>query len=98
MKWKRKSNFIIVLILSIAYTITTILNIIGPLHINNTGSINKLGALSIYSIIYWIIALLFTWVVYFSLRKKPEFLFFTLIILGITIIIAENFMWGWMGS
>jgi len=98
MIWNKKSNIIIVCILSITYTIVTLLNIIGPLHINNTGNFNHLGMLSVYSIIYWIIALLVTWTTYWYLKRKPELLFFTLIILGIIIILIENFMWGLIGS
>jgi hypothetical protein len=98
MRWKRASNFIIAVILSIAFTIVTLLNIIGPLHINDVGAINKLGILSVYSIIYCIISLTLTWSIYFYFKNKPKFLFFILIILGIVIIIAENFMWGYVGS
>lgn len=97
MRWKKKSNFIIACVLSLAYTIVTLLNIIGPLHINRLGTINTLGPLSAYSVIYWFLSLVITWGVYFYLRKKPETLFFTLIIMGIIIIIVENFLWGWMG-
>jgi len=98
MKWKKKSNIIIVIILTIIYTIVTLLNIIGPLHINTVGSFNTLGNLAVYSIIYWIASLIITWGIYFTLRKKPEILFFTLIIIGIALIIIENFLWAGYGS
>lgn len=98
MRWKRISNLILVVILSIAYTIVTLLNIIGPLHMNETGQMNELGMLAFLSILYWIFSLIITWGVYFYLKKKAEILFFTLIILGIGIIIIENFLWAWMGS
>ena len=98
MRWKKISNIITAYILSIAYTIVTLLNIIGPMHMNDQGTINYAGHLTFYSIIYWIISLAITWGIYFLLRKKPEILFFTLIILGMLIIIAENFLWASMGS
>ena len=98
MKWKGTSNLIIAIILTLAYCMVTFLNIIGPLHTNDMGTINKLGPLAVYSIIYFIIALMVTWGIYFLLRKKHEILFFVLIIVGIIFIIAENFLWGWMGS
>jgi len=98
MKWKSLTNLITATILSIAYTIVTLMNIIGPLHANDEGKINPLSAITVYSILYWIVALVITWSVYYSLRKKPETLFFTLVIMGITLIIAEVFMWGWTGS
>src|SRR5438046_78243 len=97
MKWKKITNLITLLVLSIAYTIVTLLNIIGPLHANSTGNINNLSAITLYSIIYWVFALFLSWMVYFKMRNKPEALFFTLIILGICLIIAEVFMWGWIG-
>ena len=98
MKWKINSNLIVILVFSIAYTVVTLLNIIGPLHMNSVGNINKLSAITVYSIIYWILALLISWVVYFRLRKKPEILFFTLLILGMSFIMLEVFLWGWIGS
>jgi len=99
MKWKKKaSNFIVVVILSLAYTIVTLLNIIGPLHANLSGGINHLGWLAVYSVIYLVAALVVSWGLYFNLKNKPEFLFFTLIILGIVIIIVEVFIWGFIGS
>lgn len=99
MKWRKKaSNIIIASILSIAYIVVTLLNIIGPLHINQTGNINPLGALSYYSVVYLIFSLALTWGLYYSLRKKPELLFFILIIVGIALIIFANFLWGWIGS
>jgi hypothetical protein len=97
MRWKRKSNIIIAYILTIIYTIVTLLNLIGPLHMNGVGTINKEGALAEYSILYWVVSLLITWGIYFSLRKKPEALFFILIVLGIALIIAENFLWAIIG-
>lgn len=98
MKWKSITNLITATILSIAYTIVTLMNIIGPLHTNDEGQINPLSAITLYSILFWIVALIITWSVYYSLRKKPETSFFTLVIMGITLIIAEVFMWGWTGS
>lgn len=97
MRWSKSFNFVIVIILSIIYTVVTLLNIMGPLHMNATGAITKPGLLSIYSIIFWLFSLLMTWLVYFLLRNKSEALFFILIILGIVLIIAENFLWAWMG-
>lgn len=98
MKWKRNANFIIVCILSLAYTIVTLLDIIGPLHMNATGAMNQPGILSIYSIIYYVITLLITWLLYFWLKNKPELLFFVLLVVGIAVIYFEVFLWGWMGS
>lgn len=95
--WKEFTNTIIVIILSVVYTVVTILNIIGPLHINKTGAINQPGILVLYSILFWVFSLLITWFVYFSLRKKPEASFFILIALGIVLVITENFLWGWTG-
>ncbi|RDI44536.1 hypothetical protein [Aquicella lusitana] len=98
MRWRKTSNLIIAIILSIAYTIVSFLNIIGPLHMDATGTMNEPGPLSVYTIIYWLVSLAVTWGIYFYWRKKPELLFFTLLILGIVIIVAEIFLWGWMGS
>lgn len=99
MIWKRKnSNLIVAAILSLAYTIVTLLNIIGPLHVNATGQVNQIGWLAGVSILYWVAALVITWGTYFILRKKPEILFFTLIVMGIVIIVFENYLWGLMGS
>ncbi len=98
MRWKKNANIIIVCILSLAYTIVTLLNIIGPLHMNAAGSMNQLGMLSIYSLVYCGLALLLTWTIYFKFNDKPELLFFLLMILGIAIIILEVFIWGLMGS
>ncbi len=98
MRWKSKPNFLIALILSLAYAIVTLLDVIGPLHTNAQGNINQLGALSLFSFIYFLVALAVTWGLYAILRKKPEVLFFTLIIVGVSLIIAEVFLWGWMGS
>ena len=75
MKWKINANLIVILIFSIMYTIVTLLNIIGPLHTNSAGNINKLGAITVYSIIYWIFALFISWIVYFSCMK-PKFCFY----------------------
>lgn len=97
MRWKRISNIIVASILTIVYFVVTALNVIGPLHINNAGTINKIGPLAEYSVLYLFAALIITWGVYFYLKTKPEILFFTLIILGIVIIIAENFLWAWIG-
>lgn len=98
MRWKKTSNFIIAILFTIAFTITTLLNIIGPLHMNATGSMNTLGFLSLYSFIYYLCSLLLLWAVYFYLRHKPEWLFFVLVSMGIIIIVAENYLWGSMGS
>lgn len=98
MKWKSKPNFPIALILSLAYSIVTLLNIIGPLHMNAQGNINQPGALSLASFFYFLVSLGITWGLYAFLRKKPEVLFFTLIIVGIFLIFLEIFLWGWMGS
>jgi len=97
MKWKKNSNLIIILILSVVYTIVTLLDILGPLHANITGNINQVSAITYYSILYWAFAIIITWIVYFSLKKYPEILFFTLLILGMFLVIIEIFLWGWMG-
>lgn len=97
MRWKKTSNLIITIILTVAFAITTLLNIIGPLHINATGSFNSPGPLSIYSLIYFIFSFAILWGLYFSLRTKPELLFFLLIVYGISVIILENFLWAVTG-
>lgn len=97
MKWKKTSNFIIVILLTILLTTTTLLNIVGPLHMNATGTMNTLGILSIYSILYYLCSLVLLWAIYFYLRHKPEALFFTLITLGIIMILGENYLWGKIG-
>jgi hypothetical protein len=94
MKWKKTSNFIIAIILTIALTFTTLLNIIGPLHMNASGSINSLSMLSVYSLIYYFCSLVLIWALYLYLRHLPEALFFTLIVVGIGLIIGENYLWG----
>jgi hypothetical protein len=97
MRWKRISNFITVIILSGALVVTTLLNMIGPLHMNATGGMAQPDNLTIYSFLYLLGALALLWITYFILRHKPEILFFTLIISGIFLIIGENFLWAWMG-
>jgi len=99
MVWKKKlSNIIVAALLSVAYTIVTLMNVIGPLHSNMSGEINQISSLAAYSVIYWLFSLAITWTLYFKFRSKPEFLFFTLIILGIALIIIEVFIWGAHGS
>jgi len=99
MLWKRReSNLIVVSLLSIAYTVVTLLIIIGPLHMNSTGGINHMGKLAICGVVYWIMSLLVSWGLYFAFRKDPEPLFFTLLALGIALIVAEVYLWGIMGS
>lgn len=99
MRWKKASDTIVAVILSIAYTIVTLMNIIGPLHITDTGGVmNPLGSVAVYSIIFWVFALIITWGVYFYLRKKPGLIYFILIAIGIVLIILEVFLWGWLGS
>jgi hypothetical protein len=99
MIWKIKhSNFIIAIILTIVYTVTTLLNIIGPLHMNATGGMNEPGKLAAASVLYFFIAVTFTWVVYFLLRDKPKVLFFTLVISALCIIIFDNYLWSVWGS
>jgi hypothetical protein len=98
MRWKkRSSNLIVVSILSIAYTIVTLLIIIGPLHVNSAGNMYHLSAETVYALIFWLVALTSSWVIYLGLRNRPELLFFTLILSAIVIIIAEVFLWGWLG-
>lgn len=96
MRWKKVSNFILVIILTIAITITTLLNVIGPLHTNELGAINQLGAISLYSIIYFVFSISLLWGLYFYLKNKTELLFFILIVVGVLLIIAENFLWALM--
>lgn len=99
MRWKTKnSNVIVASLLSIIYTIVTLLVLIGPLHINSAGNINQLSALALYVIIYWFCAIMFTWFLFAAFRKKPEFLFFALMISSIVIIIIGIFLWGLVGS
>lgn len=98
MKWKpATANFQIVVILTICYTVVTMLNIIGPLHTDAAGEINQSWGLAILSILYWSIATFMTWAAYFFLQERPKVLFFTLMILGITVIVTQNFLWAWWG-
>lgn len=96
-RWKKLSNLIIALILTITFAITTFLNLIGPIHMNASGSFNGPGSLSIYSLIYFIFSFALLWGLYFSLRSKPELLFFLLIIFGIVVIVVDNFLWATVG-
>lgn len=93
MRWKKNSNFIIVVILSIAYTYVAFLNIMGPLHppiISIKGPEDHPG----FALIYWIIALAVTWSIYYFLRKRPGlFATLVLIIVGIAFIFAGIFLW-----
>lgn len=99
MKWRNTTNLVISILLSFAYTVVTVLNIIGPLHMNKSGSINNLPkSLFVASLVYWIVSLLLTWFIYFLFKKYPEFLFFCLIFFGIFFIIFQNFVWAWIGS
>lgn len=97
MRWHKFSNFIIAIVLTLAYVIVTLLNIIGPMHMTPTGGMYGFTATAGYSIAYFIIAVAVLWGVYINLRNKPELLFFTLLILGIVTIIGEIFLWGWLG-
>ena len=98
MIWKkRRSNLIVVSILSIIFTVVSFLLCIGPLHMNSTGAINQTGILTVYSIFYWLVSLAICWSLYFYLRHKPEILFFSLVFVGIALIIMEVFLWGWIG-
>lgn len=99
MIWKKKlSNVIVAILLSIAYTIVTLMNIIGPLHANMSGNMNQLGPLALYSLIYWFVALVLTWGLYFNLKNRPELLYFILVVFGMLIIVVEVFVWGIYGS
>ncbi len=95
MRWKKqKSNLIVVSLLSIAYTIVTIMMLIAPMHMNSMGNINQVSGHALYAIMFWVLALVLSWYLYAVLRSKPELLFFVLMILGIVLIIAEIFMFG----
>lgn len=99
MVWKKhKSNLIVAAFLSIIFTIETLLLVIGPLHIDSTGGMFTVSYETTSAVIFWIFALLLTWSFYFTFRKYPEFLFFLLIVYGITVIIAEIFMWAHFGT
>lgn len=94
MRWKKNnSNLIVVSLLSFAYFLLTLLMIIGPLHMNSTGNINQPGATALYSLLFLVFALMFSWFVYTALRNYPRLSFFTLIISGIAIIFAATFLW-----
>ena len=95
MKWKRhNANLIVVALLSLAYTIVTLMMIIAPLHMNSLGDMNQVSGYSLYAIAYWAFALAISWYVYIVLQHKPSLQFFTLMILGIVIIIVEIFLWS----
>ncbi len=99
MVWKKnKSNLIVAIVLSMVFTIETLLLVIGPLHINSTGGIYPVSYETLSAVIFWVFALLLTWSFYFTFKKYPEFLFFLLIVYGIAVIIAEMFMWAHYGS
>jgi hypothetical protein len=98
MKWKRLSNEIVAFILSLAFVIVTILNMIGPLHINQTGAINAPGYLALYSFVYLLVSLIVIWGCYFGLKHHAKLLFFVLMILGVIFIFGEVFLWGLTGS
>ena len=98
MRWKSKPNFAIALILSFIFIVMTLLDIIGPMHMNAQGGINPAGAFAVQSIIFLVMALVITWETYIILRDKPKASFFTLIIFGIAFILADIFLWGWLAS
>lgn len=91
MRWKKASNLIIAIILSLAFTIVIVLNSIDSMHIY------KLRAVSVYGCIYWILSLIILWGLYVYLRRNQELLFFVIIIVGIVLIILETILWGWVG-
>ena len=94
MRWKKKANFILAVIFSFIYSGVTFLSMIGPLHINSIGGMNQINQHSVvYNIMYWMIALVLTWHLYFTFKNRPRLLFFTLIIVGISLIIGEDFVW-----
>ena len=98
MKWKSFSNFIIVIILSLAYVMMALLNVVGPLHMNATGGMNHPGVLPENALCYLIVALVVTWSVYLFLRKKPETLFFVSLIIGIIFFLFGAFLWHFLGA
>jgi hypothetical protein len=98
MRWKSQPNFAVALILSFIYIVMTLLDIIGPMHINAQGGTNPPGAFAAQSIIFLMMSLVITWETYALLRDKPKAAFFTLIILGIIFILIDLFFWGWLGS
>lgn len=99
MIWKKRhSNLIVAIIFSIFFTITTLLLVIGPLHINAVGGMFSVSYETLSAVIFWALSVVLTWSFYFTFRSYPAFLFFLLMLYGIAIIIAEVFMWGHFGS
>ncbi|HTM64254.1 MAG TPA: hypothetical protein VL360_07110 [Gammaproteobacteria bacterium] len=93
MKWKKQhSNLLIVSLLTLAYTAITLMMLIGPLHVNSVGEISRMGALSLYSLVYWIFAIWISWTLFTVLRKRPALSFFVLLIVGMILILGELFL------
>lgn len=91
-KWK-SADFIIALILSIAYFFVALLNLLGGWHLplqNVQGPIVH----PVLCLSYFAVALLITWTVYaISRHKAGRTSYFVAIIIGIALIIAGAFMW-----
>lgn len=93
MKWKKHhSNLLIVSLLTVAYTAITLMMVIGPLHVNSAGDISKMGASSLYALVYWIFAVCVSWLLFVVLRNRARLSFFVLLIVGIILILGELFM------
>lgn len=93
MRWKRTSMFIIVMILSLAYTYVSFLNFIGPLH-RPILTIQGTEGHPLFVVGYWLISLLISWGIYFKFRTKPS-MWHTLILLlvGVALIFSGIFLW-----
>ena len=98
MRWKKFSNFIIVIILSLAYVFITFMNVIGPLHMNAKGGMNGPGILPGYGMGYLIVSLVVTWTCYLYFQKKTETVFFLTLIVGIIFLIIGAFLWHLAGG
>lgn len=91
-RWK-SADFIVALMLSIAYFYIALLNWLAPLHsplLDMKGPTDHPWL----SVIYFIVALAITWSVYFLSRKRAKITsFFVAILIGIILIFAGIFMW-----
>lgn len=93
MRWNKMLTLIITVILSLAYAIVSLLNLIGPLH-PRIASIKGPLIHPLLCLAYLVICLIISWSIYFYYRKKPSrFSFFLTVLVGIAFIFSGVFLW-----
>lgn len=95
MRWKRIVNFIVTVVFSFFFFVIALLNFIGPIHPPIT-TIQGPRIHPLFSLAYLFIALIVSWSLYASTRRKPgRRSFFVLVVVNIGLIFAGLFLWSW---